>query len=53
MVGSMVVWADQHEIVEFGGSAVLPMDHVMGMKTAGGSAAGYHAAAIPVLEDAA
>jgi hypothetical protein len=27
----MVVGADQHEVVEFGGSAVLPMPYVMSM----------------------
>jgi hypothetical protein len=53
MVGPVVMRADEHQVVEFGGSAVLPVHDVMSVQTAGGSAAGYHAAAVAVFQDAA
>ena len=53
MVGPVVMGADQDEVVEIGGAAVFPVPDVVGVQTAGGPAAGYHAAVVAVLESAA
>jgi hypothetical protein len=53
MMSPVMVRTDQDEIVEFGGSAVLPMHDVVGVQTTGGSATGDHAAAITMLQHAA
>jgi hypothetical protein len=53
MVGPVVMRADQNEIVEFGGSAVLPVHDVMCMKTTSRPATRDDAAAVAVFEDAA
>ena len=49
----VVVRADQHQVVQFGGAAVLPVQEVMGVQAAGGAAAGDHAGAVAVLQGAA
>ena len=49
----VVVGAHQREIVQFGGAAVFPVPEVVGVQTAGGPAAGNHAAAVTVLQRAA
>jgi hypothetical protein len=50
VVESVVVGADQCEVVEFGLAAVFPVPDVVGVQTAGGSAAGDDAAAVAVFE---
>jgi hypothetical protein len=50
VMGAVVVRADQDQIVEFGGPAVLPVHDVVGVQAAGGPAAGDHAAVVAVLE---
>ncbi|MDT5285374.1 MAG: hypothetical protein QOF88_263, partial [Mycobacterium sp.] len=52
MVRPVMIRADQDEVVQLGQAAVLPMPDVVGVQTAGGPAAGYHAAAVAVLEGA-
>ena len=49
----VVVGADQNEVSQLGGAAVLPVADVVGMQTAGGPAPGHHTAAVAVLEGAA
>ena len=53
MMRPVMVRADQNEVVELGEPAVLPVHEVMGVQTTGGPAAGHHAAAVAVLQDAA
>jgi hypothetical protein len=53
MVGPVVMGADQHEVVQFGGAAVFPVLDVVGVQTAGGPASGHPAAAVAVLESTA
>ena len=50
MVQPVVVGAHQHEVVQLGASAVFPVPDVVGVQTAGGTAAGNHAGAVAVLE---
>ena len=45
VVQPVVIRAQQHQVVQFGGAAVLPVPDVMGVQTAGGPAAGDHAGA--------
>jgi hypothetical protein len=53
MVGPVMVRADQHQVLQFGGSAVLPVLDVVGVQSAGRPAPGHHTAAVAVLENAA
>ena len=50
MLGAVVVVADQGQIAQFGGAAVLPVPQMVGVESAGGPAAGHHTAAVPVLQ---
>ena len=53
VVQPVVERAQQDQVVELGGPAVLPMPDVMGVQTAGRPAAGDHAAAVAVLQRSA
>ncbi len=53
MVQPVVVRADQHQVVEFGGAAVFPVPDVVGVQAAGGPAAGHRAGGVAVFERAA
>ncbi|MDT5216734.1 MAG: hypothetical protein QOK18_4973 [Mycobacterium sp.] len=53
MMQPVVIRAHQRQVVEFGETAVLPVPDVVGVQTAGGPAAGHHAAAVTVLERSA
>lgn len=53
MVRPVMEGADQNQVVQLGEPAILPVLDVMGVQTAGGSASGYHAAAVAMLQSAA
>ena len=54
MVQPMVIGTHQDEIVQLGGSAVFPVDQVVGVQAAVGAAAGDHTRpVIAVLEGSA
>ena len=52
MVCPVMVGADEDQILQFGKAAVFPMNDVMRVQTAGGAAAGDHAAVVAVLQRA-
>ncbi len=53
MVQPVVIGAQQDQVGQLGGAAVFPVPDVVGVQTAGGPAAGNHAAAVAVLQRAA
>lgn len=53
VVQAVVIWADQHEVVQFSNSAIFPMDDVVRVQPAGGAAAGHDAAPITVFQSPA
>ena len=53
MVQPVVIRAEQDQVVQVGGAAVLPVPQVVGVQAAGGSAAGDHTAVVAVLQGAA
>jgi hypothetical protein len=50
MMQAVMEGTHQHEVDQFGGSAVLPVPDVVGVQPAGGPAPGDHAAAVAVLQ---
>ncbi|OBB58799.1 hypothetical protein A5757_15280 [Mycobacterium sp. 852013-51886_SCH5428379] len=53
VMGAVVKRADQGQVPQFGGAAVLPVLQVVGVQAAGGPTAGDHAGLVAVLEGAA
>jgi hypothetical protein len=54
VVQTVVIRADQNQVFQFCGPAILPMLQVMCVQAAGGPAPGHHTAAmVAVLEGAA
>ena len=52
VMGIMVVGAEAGEVVGIGGSAVGPVDEVVGLEACGGGTAGVSAAAVAVVDEA-
>src|SRR4029079_8620773 len=50
VVGPVVIRAQQHQVVQFGGSAVFPVPYVVGVQTAGRAAAGHGAGGVAVFQ---
>ena len=49
----MVIRADQHQVAQLGGTAVLPVPDVVGVQTAGGPTARNRTGGVAVLQRAA
>ncbi len=50
VVCPVVIGAEQDQVGQFGGSAVVPVPDVVGVQSAGGPTAGHRAAAVAVLQ---
>ena len=53
MMQPMVIRTEQHQVVQLGRPAVLPVPDVMSVQTTGGPAAGHRAGPVAVLEGTA